>query len=66
MEGRGSHQGMRPWNFTTWPNDIGESRNFAKQKPDLVAKAQRYLKAAHTDMRPQIEPPHEPGKVFDV
>jgi arylsulfatase A len=46
--------------------DIGETHNLARQKPDLVAKAERYFKEAHVDMRPQIEPTHKPGQLYDV
>jgi hypothetical protein len=45
--------------------DLGETRNLAKQKPDLIAKAQDYTKSAHVDMRPQVEPKHKAGELFD-
>ena len=46
--------------------DIGETHNLARQKPDLVAQAERYFKEAHVDMRPQIEPTHKPANLYDV
>ena len=36
--------------------DIGETKNLAEQRRDILAKIEAYLKTARTPMRPQAEP----------
>ena len=39
----------RPWELYDLRNDVGETRDLAAAKPDLVAKADAFAKAARTD-----------------
>ena len=42
--------------------DIGETNDIAAEHPDLAAKLNKIINDAHTEPRPQIEPPRPKGK----
>ena len=42
--------------------DIGETNDIASKHPDLTAKLNKIMNDAHTEPRPQIEPPRPKGR----
>jgi arylsulfatase A-like enzyme len=44
--------------------DMSEERNVALRHPDLVAKAEEYMKVARVPPRPQIEPEKPDGRAY--
>jgi len=58
------HSSDVPFELYNLSTDIGENNNVAAEHPDIVAKIERFVSAARTDPRPQIEPKKPNGKQY--
>ena len=45
-------------------DDVGETNDVSKNHPDVVTRLTKYMETAHTNPRPQIEPPRPIGRKF--
>ncbi len=44
--------------------DVGETKDLAKERPEIAAKIAQIMTAAHDDPPPQLEPPAPEGRAF--
>lgn len=58
------HSSNVPFELYDLNKDIGENNNVAAGHPDIVAKIERYVAAARTQPRPQIEPEKPKGRQY--
>ena len=58
------HASNRPVQIYDLEKDVGEEHDLSGKRQDILKQMERILQDARTEMRPQEEPQHEPGKPY--
>lgn len=58
------HRTDEPFELYDLESDIGEQNDLARRHPEIVAKAESYIRKNRVEPRPQIEPEMPEGKMF--